>query len=298
MPTSLVRSLVLFTALLVVTAPALTQKPGALEDWRRQRAVSLTTPDGWFSLVGLEWLQDGKTTVGSAPDNKVRVQHAPAHLAAFTQQDGVVRVDIAPRQNGVLLNGQPATAATLKTDNPGAESVALTAGPVRITVIRRGDRSYLRIKDAQAPGLLAFHGLHWYAPNPHLRVTATWVPTPGHAPLHIQNVLGQVTDEPTPGYAEFTIEGKTVRLLPVVEGDALFFDFRDGTSRTTTYGSGRFLVTARPSNGIDKPGTVTLDFNYAYNPPCAYSAFATCPLPTAENRLQVSIPAGEQRYHE
>jgi hypothetical protein len=110
------------------------------------------------------------------------------------------------------------------------------------------------------------------------------------------NVLGQMTDAPSPGYAEFQIDGQTVRLEPTVEGRTLFFDFRDATSKTTTDGAGRFLNTDLPGNGIASRGTVTLDFNYAHNPPCGYTPYATCPLPTPENRLTVSIPAGEKRY--
>jgi hypothetical protein len=168
-------------------------------------------------------------------------------------------------------------------------------------VIKRGDRLYLRVKDAQAPTRTNFHGLNWYPPDQRFVVTAKWIPSnPPHS-LTIPNVLGQISHEASPGVAEFTLNGQTLRLEPVIEdpGDQkLFFIFRDTTSTTTTYQAGRFLITSPPSNGLDTPGTVVLDFNRIQNPPCVYTAFATCPLPPQQNRLNIAIPAGEKRYHD
>jgi uncharacterized protein (DUF1684 family) len=116
--------------------------------------------------------------------------------------------------------------------------------------------------------------------------------------VKIPTILGTTVEDKVPGAAEFTIDGKTVRLEPIVEDGSLFFILRDTTSHSTTYGAGRFLYTELPSNGLDKPGELWLDFNRLQNPPCAYTPYATCPLPPPQNRLTVAIPAGERRYHD
>jgi uncharacterized protein (DUF1684 family) len=170
-----------------------------------------------------------------------------------------------------------------------------------IIVIKRGDRLYLRVKDAQSPTRTAFHGLNWYPPDQRYVVTAKWTPHNPPRSLTIPNIIGLTETDPSPGVAEFTLNGQTLRLEPVIEDPAakqLFFIFRDTTSKTTTYGAGRFLYAQYPSNGLDKPGTLILDFNRTQNPPCAYTAYATCPLPPPQNRLDIPIPAGEKRYHD
>ena len=284
------------TALIAQTKPA--KEVEDLQHWRKAYSDNLMKRDGWLALVALEWLQDGDSSVGSAADNKIKLKHVPAHLGVLRQHNGHVEL-VAPHegvQASVLLDGKAAT-GVVNVDDSEHPSV-ITTGDVIMTVIHRGDRYYLRVKDAYSPTRLRFHGLNWYAENPALRVTAKWVPYPTPKTLRIVNVLGQTNEEPSPGYAEFQFDGKTVRLEPTVEGDTLFFDFRDTTSKTTTDGAGRFLNTAFPSNGIHSAGTVVIDFNYAHNPPCGYAPYATCPLPTESNRLTVAIPAGEKRYSE
>ena len=274
------------------------QTTADLDHWRKAYADNLAQPDGWLTLVALQWLPDGNITAGSASDNKLQLNHVPVHLGIFQQHNGHVAL-LSPTEgfsSSVLLDGKPATSpATLAPDDSPHPS-ELASGDVRITVIHRGDRYYLRIKDAYAPTRVHFRGLNWYAPNPPLRITAKWIPYTPAKTLRILNVLGQTSEEQAPGYAEFQIANKTYKLEPLVEGKSLFFDFRDLTSRTTTDGAGRFLNTDFPSNGLAKPGTVVLDFNYAHNPPCGYTPYATCPLPTEANRLAVAIPAGEKRY--
>jgi hypothetical protein len=279
-------------ALLALLPVAKAQADGDLAQWRKAYADEIDQPDGWLSLVALEWLQDGDTTIGSAAGNKVQLKHVPSRLGVLRKQGAAFQlVDPAV---GVTLDGHPGGGPVYsdRADHPSS----IASGNVGLTVIQRGDRYYLRIKDAAAPTRLHFHGLNWYPPNPRLTITARWVPYPQPKILHIENVLGQISDEPSPGYAEFTIGGQTVRLEPVAEPNALFFDFRDTTAQTTTYGAGRFLTTPLPDHGLNNPGTVLLDFNRAHNPPCGYTAYATCPLPTPGNRLNVAIPAGEKRY--
>jgi uncharacterized protein (DUF1684 family) len=273
--------------------------PGQLEQWRKAYADQLDRPDGWLSLVALQWLQDGDTTVGSAPGNKLQLKHVPAHLGVFRQQHGQIK--FLPGADGVpasvAIDGKPAAAGEFHTDHTPHPSV-LTAGDVQMSVIQRSDRFYLRVKDAVAPNRLHFHGLNWYPPDDRYRITARWVPYNPEKTLNILNVLGLPSEEPSPGYAEFQIDGRTVRLDATIEGNTLFFDLRDATSRISTEGIGRFLNTAFPPNGLQASGPLVLDFNYAHNPPCAYTPYATCPLPPPQNRLDVAIPAGEKRYGE
>ncbi len=264
---------------------------------RTERAKDLTTPYGWFSLIALEWLKPGVTTVGSAKDNTVVVAGVPAHLVRLEQGDGVVRV--ASADPSVQYGGKVVTAgATVSEDE--SDGASLASGTVRMWAIKRGDRRYLRVKDANAPALVGFHGLRWYAPDARMRVTAQWVPYASPHTMHFMNKLGQVSDVQEPGYVEFTMAGKTVRMTPLTasDKDGLWFVFRDETFRVDTDGGGRFLTTGAPSHGLGRPGTVVLDFNQAENPPCAYSPYATCPLAAPENRLAVAVRAGEKRYGE
>jgi uncharacterized protein (DUF1684 family) len=267
-----------------------------LLQWRAQRAEKLIAPDGWFSLVGLEWLQQGSNSFGSAADNHVRLKAGVGdHLGVIEIKGDDVQLT-APASN-LLLNGTPAHAAKIDTDGPTPSG--LKAGTLTLLIIHRGNRFALRVKDTQAPTRLNFSGLHWYAPDPRYRVEAKWIPfTPAHEES-IPTIIGTTLKLPVPGIAEFTLDGHTVQLEPVIEepGDKqLFFILRDTTSKSTTYGAARFLYADFPSNGLDQPGHLTLDFNRLQNPPCAYTPYATCPLPPAKNRLAIALPAGEQRY--
>lgn len=177
----------------------------------------------------------------------------------------------------------------------------MTIGDLNLYVIRRESRFALRIKDAHSPSITGFHGLKWYQPDEHYRVTAKWTPYVPLKTITLATLVGTNYDQPVPGAAEFVLAGKTWRLEPVLEDPAvpkLFFILRDTTSTTTTYGACRFLYTGFPSSGLDKPGELVLDFNRLENPPCAYTAFATCPLPPRGNHLPIALPVGEQRYHE
>lgn len=262
--------------------------------WRAKRSERLLTPDGWFSLVGLDWLRPGKTTVGTAKDNAIQLTgDAAAHVAVFDLEEQHVQL-LAPEGGfpaGLTVNGKSAQAVVVDEETP------IKIGTFTLAATQRGDRFALRIKDAQASTRVQFHGLKWFAPDEKYKVQAKWVPyTPEHD-VQIPTILGTTVKDKVPGVAEFAIDGRTVQLEPIVEKKQLFFILRDTTSHTTTYGAGRFLYTDFPSNGLDKPGELWLDFNRLQNPPCAYTSYATCPLPPPQNRLQVAIPAGEKRYH-
>lgn len=271
--------------------------------WRAQRTTKLTAPEGWLSLIALGWLKEGDNSFGSAEDSRVPIAgKAPAHIAIVRLEKDALR--LLPPAGGfpkdLLVDGQPASEQALLADDAEKPS-KLTIGTLTIIVIHRDGEFALRIKDLQAPTRVAFHGLRWYAPDAAYRVHARWIPYNPPKVLDIPTVLGTTTHLPAPGVAEFTLDGQLLRLEPVLEtpkSTELFFIMRDATSKTTTYGAGRFLYTELPDHGVGQPGEVWLDFNKLENPPCAFTAYATCPLPPPQNRLSVPIPAGEQRYHD
>jgi uncharacterized protein len=272
--------------------------------WRAQHAKDLQKPNGWLTLIGLEWLKPGDNSFGASQGNNLVIQTKTAPHLGVVQLSGTV-LALLPPPGGypkeLLVDGHaPANPQGLAADDSEHPS-KITEGSVTITVIHRGDRYALRIKDSQAPTRLQFHGLKWYAPNETYRVHAKWVPYNPPRHVSIPTILGTEVMSDVPGAAEFTLDGKNLRLEPIIESPEdtdLFFILRDTTSKSETYGAGRFLYTDLPDHGLTQPGEVWLDFNRAENPPCAYTPFATCPLPPPQNRLPVPIPAGQQRYHE
>ena len=272
--------------------------------WQAQHASELLKPDGWLSLVALEWLRPGDNSVGSAEDNTIRLAKGPAHLAVLHLEAETVTLN--PPSGGFpqdfLVAGAPAKSQSLRTE-PNNDKVAprMTAGTLNMYVIRREARFALRVKDSQSPSITGFHGLKWYPPDETYRVTAKWIPYSPFKTITLATLVGTNYDQPVPGVAEFNLHGKTFRLEPVLEDPAvakLFFILRDTTSATTTYGACRFLYAGFPTNGLDKPGELVLDFNRLENPPCAYTPFSTCPLPPPGNRLPIALPVGELRYHD
>lgn len=272
--------------------------------WRTQHTADLLKPDGWLSLVGLEWLQPGDNAIGAASDNKIHLSKGPAHLAVLHLESDDVTLN--PPQGGFpqdfLVSGAPAKPQSLRAEgNKDKFAPRMTIGDLNLYVIRRENRFALRIKDAHSPSIIGFHGLKWYRPNENYRLTAKWTPYTPYKTITLATLVGTSYDQPIPGATEFTLAGKTFRLEPVLEDPAvakLFFILRDTTSASTTYGACRFLYTGFPSNGLDKPGELVLDFNRLENPPCAYTPYSTCPLPPPGNRLPIPLPVGEQRYHD
>ena len=292
----------------LLLAPSLLAQNGDFQKdlaaWRAQHAAELLKPDGWLSLVGLEWLEPGDNTVGAGSGNKIRLAKGPARLAVLHLEGETVTLDPPsggfPR--GLLVEGAPAKPQALRAE-PNKDKVAprMTIGGLNLYVIRRESRFALRIKDAQSPSITGFHGLSWYPPDETYRVTAKWIPYVPFKSITLATLVGTKYDQPVPGTAEFALGGKTWRLEPVLEDPAvarLFFILRDSTSATTTYPACRFLYTGFPTNGLDKPGELVLDFNRLENPPCAYTPYSTCPLPPGGNRLPITLPVGEQRYHD
>ncbi|MEO8034256.1 MAG: DUF1684 domain-containing protein [Acidobacteriota bacterium] len=244
--------------------------------WRERRKANLLKEDGWLSLVGLTWLNPG--------DNEVKLPAHPPVLARFSLQDGKVTLRAPVKGKPELLRDD--------TDPSGPQVVRM--GTFRFNVIKRNDRFALRMKDSEAEARTQFQGLEYFPFDPKWRIEAHFEPyNPPHK-ISITNVLGMTSEEIAPGAISFTVDGKPYRLEPILEqGEKDFFIiFKDGTSGKETYGAARYLYATPP--GPD--GKIVVDFNKAYNPPCAFTPYATCPLPPPGNRLPIRIEAGEKKY--
>ena len=265
-----------------------------IQKWRAEREAHLKADGGWLSVAGLFWLKPGPNAFGSDPTNAIVLpaDSAPAHAGIFEFADGKTTLRVEP---GVMITsaGKPVTMLDLKPDTSGAGD-ELTLGALSMYVIQRGDRYGIRLKDVHSARRREFKGLRWFPIRESYRVTARFVAYDTPQPIPIPNVLCQVNELPSPGYVVFKLGGQQLRLDPVLEApddSELFFIFRDETSAKETYGGGRFLYSEMP-----KDGSVVLDFNKAYSPPCAFTPFATCPLPPPQNWLPLRVEAGELAY--
>nr|WP_281781523.1 DUF1684 domain-containing protein [Lysobacter auxotrophicus] len=266
-----------------------------LDVTRQLRITELTKPDGWTSLVGLHWIDPGSHYIGSSAGNGIKLAVGPAHLGMVDLSQNRVRF-VPEKGAAITLDGQPFTSeAILRADDAptGPSVIAFDEGKGQATVIKRGDRYLLRVKHADAPTRTGFRGIEYWPTTADWRVEGRFVPHPAGKTLEIANIIGTTDAVPNPGAIEFERDGKTFRIEALDEGaETLFLVFADRTSGHGSYPAGRFLDVAKPGVG----GTVVLDFNQSRNPPCAFTPFATCPLPPPENRLDVAIQAGEKTY--
>jgi uncharacterized protein (DUF1684 family) len=265
-----------------------------VEAWHADRTARLAAEDGWLSLVGLDWLKAGENTLGTAPGSTVLLPEgtAPAQAGKFIVEDNSVRIRFEAG-SGILVNGEAVAEVVLKTDADGKPDL-LRAGRITFYVIRRGDRLGIRMKDPEAPARRAFQGVARFPVDRAWRVEADFSPYARPQTRAIPTVLGTSEPMTAPGLLRFRLKGRMYTLEPLIEDPThpeLFIIFRDATSGRGTYPAGRFLYAAMPLNG-----KVVLDFNRAYNPPCAFSHFATCPLPPKENDLKIAVHAGEKDY--
>jgi uncharacterized protein (DUF1684 family) len=271
-----------------------------IEQWRADRVARLTAPDGWLSLIGLDWLHEGANRIGSAADNDIVLKAGPAHLGTVTlAADGSLSI-VLEAAAGATVDGSSVTEAALVDDmHAGGNGPTLVRfGSASFHVIDRDGRKALRVKDPEAATRKDFAGIDYFPIDPSWRIDADWVPfVPAHK-LEIGSVIGTIDAVDVPGKAVFQRDGHTFELLPYQEepGGELFFVIADRTSGKETYGAARFFYAALPKGGLAQPGKVELDFNKAYNPPCAFTPFATCPLAPPENRLDVAVTAGEKKY--
>jgi uncharacterized protein (DUF1684 family) len=258
--------------------------------WRKAREESLLRPNGWLAVSGLFWLKAGSQSLGSSRRSDIHLpDSAPVNVGTVLFEKGVVTIKALDGVE-VLVNGKPSN-DPIKSDADGRPDKVQIAD-LTLNVIKRGKRIGLRLWDPNSKARKNFEGCKWFAPDPALVVRAKFVPHVPARTIPILNVLGDTEPSPNPGYVEFVLKGRKYRLEAIEEGNELFFNFKDQTSGHETYPAGRFLNTEGPKNGF-----VTLDFNRAVNPPCAFTAFATCPLPPKGNTLKVKILAGELSHH-
>jgi len=267
-----------------------------IQQWRAGRVDRLTAPDGWLSLIGLEWLKAGDNRIGSAAGNDIVLKAGPAHLGTVTLgKDGTLHITLA-KDSSATIDGKTVAQSVLIDDahvTGDAVPTMVSFGAANFYVIDREGRKALRVKDGDAAARKGFLGIDYFPIDPSWHIVATWVPfNPAHK-LEMGTVIGTVDKVDVPGKTVFQRDGHTYELLPYQEepGGELFFVIADRTSGKETYGAARFLYAALP-----KDGKVILDFNEAYNPPCAFTRFATCPLAPPENRLDLSVTAGEKKY--
>ena len=275
-------------------AGASSEHAAAIMQWREQRLARLTSENGWLTLVGLYWLKPGENSFGRAPGNAIVLDHPQLAATAgkFLLEENRVRFDAAAGA-GITSEGKPVASLPMSADTSGAPTV-LSSGTLRFHIIERGERLGVRVRDVAHPLRTHFAGLEYFPIGDAWALRARFHPYVPAKQIPIANVLGMVEDMQSPGYVTFVKDGQEWRLDAILEDDGatdLFLMFADATSGRETYGAGRFMYVPLPSNG-----EVPLDFNKAYNPPCAFNEFATCPLPPRQNRLKLKVEAGERTY--
>jgi len=267
-----------------------------VDDWKAGRLGRLTGPDGWTTLVGLFWLKPGDNSFGSGAGNDMQLSATgfPPHVGRF-EFDGRSVSFIAAKDAKVESGGKPVTSIKMVSDADAgdADPTTLSVGSVSFYAIKRVDKLGIRVKDLNADARVHFKGLEYFPLDQDWRFTAKFEPYSPTKKIPIINVLGMEEDMNSPGALLFDVDGKQYRLDTVLEdGETDYFVmFADRTSGKQTYGAGRFLYVKPPKDGI-----TVLDFNKSYNPPCAFSPYATCPLPPSQNRLPLAIQAGELTY--
>ena len=264
----------------------------AVEKWRSDEETDLKKEDGWLTLAGLFWLKDGVNTVGAGPQFDVRLtdHFTQGKFGEIDFKKGVATLTVA---GGVeaRCDDKPVSTIDLVSDEKG-KPTEIRVGSQMFYLIRREDRFGIRLKDNQSKGRLAFKGLNWFPVDESYRVPAQLEAFPEPKEVMVPNVLGGHFKMKSPGRLRFALQGKEYSLQPVLNDDgSLFIIFRDATNSNETYSAGRFLDADKPVDG-----KTTLDFNKATNPPCAFTPYATCPLPPEGNDLPVAIKAGEKRY--
>jgi uncharacterized protein (DUF1684 family) len=266
----------------------------ALDQWRSQRLTRLRSDDGWLTLVGLFWFKEGDNSFGRDPSNALVLDDAtaPARIGSFNRDGRTIRFTAAPGVH-VTREGKPVTSVEMQPDSARHPTV-LEIGTLSFFAITRSDKIGLRVRDSESPGRKNFQGLEYFPPSGDWIVNARFDPYRPYKKIPIANILGMRESMQSPGAIVFEKNGQQYRLDTLLEGPdekELFIMFADTTTGHETYGAGRFMYVAMPEDEH-----VVVDFNRAYNPPCAFSDFATCPLPPPQNRLKLRVDAGEKKY--
>jgi uncharacterized protein (DUF1684 family) len=281
-------------SLLALGGPPQDTYIGQILKWRTQTEANLKRPEGWLTVAGLFWLSEGENTMGTKSGSRIALpigSGATDQVGSITLKGKQATLNVLAGAT-VQVNGAPVTGSVALKSDAGGKPDTVQIGTISFRVIVRGKRTGIRLYDSNSRGMKEFSGCHWYPVNSSFRIKAKFTAYSPPKKVSILNVLGDTETVALPGYVEFSINGKACRLDAQDEGDTLFFNFKDITSGTLTYPPGRFLNIPKPVNGY-----VDLDFNKSVNPPCAFTAFATCPLPPKSNILNVRISAGELNRH-
>jgi uncharacterized protein len=275
-------------------ADGMQDEDAKVANWRAQRLASLTSSTGWLTPIALYWLKDGENSFGRSPDRAFSVDDAAlaADTGTFVLSHGRVRY-VAHASQAMTHLGKPVTDLLLDSDS-GVHPTELIAGSLHFMLIERAGHLGIRVRDSVSPNRLQFKGLQYFPVRADWRVQARFEPYVPERRIPIVNILGMEEEMVSPGAIVFERDGHSWRLDAILEapGDQeLFVMFSDATSGKQTYGAGRFMYVPLPD-----AARIEVDFNEAYNPPCAFTDFATCPLPPQQNRLALEVDAGELKY--
>lgn len=260
------------------------------ESWRIARENTLLADNGWLTVAGLFFLTEGTNHFGSSPANDIVLRYGPEHAGTFTLKNNDITVH-APDGETLIVDGEEVETAKL-WPHPATPAPTISIGPLSLFAHYSGSRLAIRLRDQASATRTDFQGLRWFPVDPSYRVKGRYIPRETPVELKLPNILGDVELFRSSGMVELTIDEHELRMSAIDAGDKLWFIFRDMTSGKETYSAARFLYADSPEDGI-----TFVDFNRAYNPPCAFNPFTTCPLPPLENRLPVRIEAGEMDYH-
>lgn len=262
-----------------------------IKTWHKRRIENLKKENGWLNLVGLYWLKEGENTFGSDKGNDIIFpSKAPSFIGKFFLKDSTVKLEINDGID-VISNGKKIKSLELKNDMQGKPTI-LEYNSLRWFVIKRGNKYGIRLRDLESDLVKNFKGIETFPVNEDWKIEAKFEPYIPPKKIFVPNVLGMIEEENSPGALLFNKDGKEFRLDVLDEGDSYFLIFADETSGKETYGAGRFLYVNKP----DSTEKIFIDFNKAYNPPCAFTKYATCPLPPKQNYLKLRITAGEKKY--
>ncbi len=266
-----------------------------IEEWKIKRVNSLKSENGWLNLAGLFWLEEGKNSFGTATTNNIVFPKGSiaANAGFFNLTDQEVTINSAKGVQ-ILVNDQLVKPNEIVFSKGLAKLVSMSYGSMHWTIIKREDKIGIRLRDYNSPLVKSFTGTDRFSTDSNWRFDAILQEPTSPSTIPIANVLGQTIQMKFLGKLIFTINGQTVSLDAVEEEAQLFVIFGDLTNKKETYGAGRFLYAAKP----DASGKTVVDFNKAFNPPCAFTPYATCPLPPKQNMLNVAITAGEKTFND
>lgn len=265
-----------------------------IDQWHIKRLEKVKADDGWLNLLGLLWLEPGANSFGSGDENKIvfPTKKIASEAGYFFVQGNEVRIKVNPGVS-ILSEGKPVTDEVIFHQDSSSGRVLLS-GSLVWNVIRRDDKLGIRLRDLKSDAVTSFKGVDRFPVDPDYRVEARFIKSDTAHTINITNAIGQTTAQSSPGKLVFRLLGEQ-RELDVLQGneEEFFIVFADGTTGVETYDGGRFIYVKKPKGDE----TTVIDFNKAYNPPCVFTPYATCPLPPAQNVLKIAIRSGEKNYH-